>query len=51
MTTCVYCKKDINVWGDYEEHRCVKLESSGTMDTCEKCKYFIPEGKEVPVVF
>lgn len=52
MTTCVYCEKDIDEYGDYRNHICPKLErnsdASYPMEVCERCRFYIPEGREVP---
>lgn len=50
MTTCVYCKKDIDEYGDYKPYDCPKLENNDSYweDICERCRFYIPEGKEIP---
>lgn len=52
MTTCVYCKKDIDEFGDYNGgYDCPKTRNKDYEEAiikCEHCKYYIEEGKEVP---
>lgn len=52
MTTCVYCEKDIDEFGDYRGvYDCPKTRGKDyeeVVTRCEKYKYYIPEGKEVP---
>lgn len=50
MTTCVYCRKDINSDGEYEPFDCPKLKNTNVYwkDICEYCRYYIEGGKEVP---
>lgn len=49
MTTTVYCTRDINEDGDYKSYNCPKLKEDVYWENiCEKCRCFIPEGKEVP---
>jgi len=51
MTTCVYCKKDIDSFGDYKPYDCPKtkdLHYADAIEICERCKFYIPDGKEVP---
>ena len=52
MTTCVYCKKDIDEFGDYNGgYDCPKTRNKDydiALNICERCKFWIPEGKEVP---
>lgn len=53
MTTTVYCKKDIDEFGDYKRYDCPKLKEDSKHSTywgeiCEHCKFNIPEGKEIP---
>lgn len=49
MTTRVYCKKEIDIYGDYKDYRCPKIiDADDCQDICERCIYYIPEGEEVP---
>ena len=49
MTTCVYCDKDIDEWGDYRNYDCPKLKKASPDDyICENCIHYIYGGKEVP---
>lgn len=52
MTTCVYCKKDIDEFGDYNGgYDCPKTRNKDydvALNICERCKFWIPEGEEVP---
>ncbi len=49
MTTCVYCKKEIDSWGDYKEYDCPKIKNTDDWeDVCFRCKFYILEGEEVP---
>jgi predicted RNA-binding Zn-ribbon protein involved in translation (DUF1610 family) len=51
MTTCVYCEKDIDKFGDYKNYDCPKIRNKNydvAIMICEKCRFWIPEGKEVP---
>ena len=49
MTTCIYCDKYIDEYGDYKEYDCPKLrDTDDCWSVCERCSHCIPEGKEVP---
>ena len=49
MTTCVYCNKDIDEYGNYKEYNCPKLrDADDCLSICEKCSHYIDEGQEVP---
>lgn len=51
MTTCVYCRKDINADGEYEPYACPKIKDKTydiTLMICERCRNYLPEGREVP---
>ena len=51
MTVCVYCRRDINSDGEYEPFECRKIKDKDydvALMVCEKCRNWIPEGREVP---
>lgn len=49
MTTCVYCKKEIDELGNYRDYDCPKLNNCDDFqDVCWNCRYYIYEGQEVP---
>ena len=54
MTAHVYCKKDIDEWGDYKPYDCPKLYNNNNelKDDyeliCFKCRFYIEEGKDIP---
>ena len=49
MTTCVYCKRDIDGDGYYRPFDCKKIKDSDDWEAvCMKCHSFIYGGREVP---
>lgn len=49
MTTCVYCEKEIDSFGDYKPYTCPKINGKDDWeDVCLRCRFYIYGGREVP---
>ena len=49
MTTCVYCRKNIDEYGDYKEYDCLKTKNKENWEEiCDRCNFYIEDGREVP---